>query len=190
MANKILVQEMDGTPEQICFRDVTDFSPAAAKDLRVSSPTLVQLDLTGVTDGAYRQSTKGYFGANRALSYAVQAALEFAATPTAADAVYIHFAFSSSSTAANANPGGVSGADSAYAGYNSNPEEGVRQLKPTVVFVCTDDPTAYVQVAECGVIYPTQAYVSLVIQNESGAAFHSDAVEIHIVLNPIVPEVQ
>src|SRR3990167_9029891 len=81
--NKILVPEQDGTPKQICFRDVTDFGPAAANDLRVGTPTLVQLDMTSVADAAYRQSTKVDLGAVRASAYAVRAAMEFAATPVA-----------------------------------------------------------------------------------------------------------
>src|SRR3989337_1790711 len=79
MANKILLDEQNGTPKQICFRDVTDFGPAAANDLRVGTPTLVQLDVTSVADAAYRQSTKVDLGAVRAPAYAVRAALEFAA---------------------------------------------------------------------------------------------------------------
>src|SRR3972149_3808402 len=79
MANKILLDEQNGTPKQICFRDVTDFGPAAANDLRVGTPTLVQLDMTSVADAAYRQSTKVDLGAVRAPAYAVRAALEFAA---------------------------------------------------------------------------------------------------------------
>src|SRR3972149_529360 len=85
--NKILVPEQDGTPKQICFRDVTDFGPAAANDLRVGTPTLVQLDMTSVADAAYRQSTKVDLGAVRASAYAVRAAMEFAATPVAGGGV-------------------------------------------------------------------------------------------------------
>ena len=50
--------------------------------------------------------------------------------------------------------------------------------------------TATVQVAEVGMFTPSERYGSLVVKNESAAAFHSDDVESHVVFDPIVPEVQ
>ena len=120
MVNKVLVTEQDATPVQVCFRDSTDFSPTAANDLRVGSPTLVQLDVGGVTNTSWRQSTKVDLGANRAGRYRVRAALEFATGPTAGNLVYVYWAPSGSATAGTANAAGVSGADGAYTGYSSN----------------------------------------------------------------------
>ncbi len=57
-------------------------------------------------------------------------------------------------------------------------------------FVCTAQATPTVQVAEVGIFSPTERYGSLVVRNESAAAFHSDAVESHVVLDPIMPEFQ
>src|SRR3989304_93606 len=129
MANKILLDEQNGTPKQICFRDVTDFGPAAANDLRVGTPTLVQLDMTSVADAAYRQSTKVDLGAVRAPAYAVRAALEFAAGVVAGEIMDFWWAPSGSATAGTANAGGVSGADGAYTGYSSNAAASVRPLE-------------------------------------------------------------
>ena len=193
MANKVLVQEMDSAPDQITFADfANDFSPAAANDLRHASAvdTEVQLALATVADGAARQSTKVDLGADRALEYAVRAAFEMAATPVAGDVIELYWAPSQHATAANGNPGGASGADGAYAGYDANLGASVTQLIFLGVFICTANPTAVVQVAEVGVFAPTERYGSLIVKNESAAAFHADDVECHVVFDPIVPEIQ
>jgi hypothetical protein len=192
MPNKVLYQELDATPPQITFRDVTDFAPAAANDLRHASAadTEVQLDLTSLADGAARQSTKADLGEHRARAYTVRAAFELAATPVAGDVIELYWAPSQHATAANGNPGGVSGADSAYAGYSANLAASVLQLQLIGIFVCTTQATATVQVAECGMFVPTERYGSLVVKNESAAAFHSDAVESHVVFDPVIDEIQ
>jgi len=191
MVNKILVTEMDGTPEQICFADFGgDFSPTGANDLRFSTPTSSQIILAGLADGAAAQSAKVDLGAKRAEIYKVRAAFEMAATPVTGDVIELYWASSSSSTAANGNAGGVTGASGTYAGYSANLAGSVKQLDFIGVFVCTVQTTATVQVAEVGMFTPSERYGSLVVKNESAAAFHSDDVESHVVFDPIVPEVQ
>ena len=191
MASKILISEMDGTPEQISFADhANDFSPAAASDLQFSTPTTSQIQLASVANGAARQSVKVDLGTERAQAYKVRAAFEMAATPTTGLLIEIYWAPSSSSTAANGNAGGVSGADAAYAGYSANLDESVKQLDYIGSFVTTVQATAVVQIAEIGTLEPTERYGSLVVKNESDAAFHSDDVECHVVFDPIVVESQ
>ena len=191
MANKILITEMDSTPEQISFADhAGDFSPTAANDLQFSTPTTCQLSLVDVADGAARQSAKVDLGTKRAQAYKVRAAFELAATPTAGDVIELYWAPSSSSTAATGNAANVSGSDAAYSGYSSNLAQSVKQLDFIGGFVCTVQATGTIQVAEVAVFSPTERYGSLVVKDESGAAFHSDDVECHVVFDPIVPEVQ
>ena len=191
MANKILVTEMDGTPEQICFADFGgDFSPTGANDLRFSTPTSSQIILAGLADGAAAQSAKVDLGAKRAEVYKVRAAFEMAATPVAGDVIELYWASSSSSTFATGNAGGVTGASGTYAGYSANLAASVYQLDYIGNFVCTVQVTAVVQIAEVGMFTPSERYGSLVVKNESAAAFHSDDVESHVVFDPIVPEVQ
>ena len=190
MANKVLTRAQDGTPPQICFRNSGDFAPATATDLRVGSPTLVQLNLTSVANAGFRQSTKVDLGDPRATRYAIRAALEFAATPTSQVTCELWWAPSGSATAANGNPGNVSGADGAYTGYSANADAAVPQLKRIGTFPTTAQATGTVQVAECGEFVPTERYGSLIFVNRSGAAMHNDAVEMHIVFDPIVTEVQ
>jgi hypothetical protein len=195
MANKILTQAMDGTPKQIVFGDHGgDFSPTAANDLRVTTDGSfeldVELDLATVANAAGRQSTKVDLGENRAQAYAVRAAFELAATPTAGNVIELYWAPSRSGTAGTANAANVTGADGSYAGYSSNLTASVRQLQWIGNFVCTAQATATIQVAEVGIFQPTERYGSLVVVNNSGAAFFTDDVECHVVFDPIVPEVQ
>lgn len=81
----------------------------------------MQFNFESVANDAARQSTKADLGATRAARFNVMAALEFASAGlTAGEYVEFYWASSPSSTAANANPAGVSGSDAAYAGYASN----------------------------------------------------------------------
>lgn len=176
---------------QICFADhTTDFSPTTANDLTQGTPSEVQIDLTSVADGAARQSNKVDLGEQRAPAYSVVAAFEIAATPTAGDYIELYWAPSPDPTAANGNPGGVSGSDAAYAGYSSNLAASVKQLDYIGNFICTAQATGTVQVAKVATFSPSERYGTLVVKNESGAALHSDAVEMHIVFNPIIDEVE
>ena len=194
MTNKLLITQQDGTPKSIVFADHGgDFSPTAANDLRdavSANRTNVQISLTGVVDGAARQSAKFDFGEDWGQAYHARGAIEIAATPVTGDIIEIFVAPSQSSTAANANAGGVSGADAAYAGYSANLAESVLQLDYVGAFVCTVQATGVVQIAEIGDFSPTERYGSLIFKNESGADIHSDDVECHIVFDPLVPEVQ
>src|SRR3972149_2109293 len=171
MANKILLDEQNGTPKQICFRDVTDFGPAAANDLRVGTPTLVQLDMTSVADAAYRQSTKVDLGAVRAPAYAVRAALEFAAGVVAGGIMGFWWG------APGAAPGGGGGgAAGPYPGYSSNAAASVRQLEHIGVGVVTAQATTTVQIIEViGRLYPSERYGSLGVLNARGAGRHPGA---------------
>lgn len=175
---------------QICFRDSTDFSPAAGTSLVQGTPTYVQLALASVAAGAARQSDKFDFGANRAPSYSAMGAIEFASGVVAGEVVDLYLAFSPDSTAANGNPGGVSGSDAAYTGTSaSTVAESINQLTFIGSFIATDDATATVQVSDIGSFAAKERYATLVVVNNTTPAFHSDDVEIHIVFNPSIPNV-
>ena len=192
MANKVLIQELDSAPDQITFADVGgDFSPTTANDLRhaTAADTEGQITLASLVDGAARESDKVDLGEHRAREYHVRAAFELAATPTAGDIIELYWAPSQHATAANGNPGGVTGSDAAYTGYGTL-SEATPQLIFIGAFVCTSDATGTVQVGEVGTFSPPERYGTLVVKNESNAALHSDDVESHIVFDPIVPEIQ
>ena len=195
MANKILITEQDGTPKQIVFANhAGDFGPAAANDLRIttdgSNELDVELALVSVADAAARQSAKVDLGADRAAAYKVRAAFEMAATPTAGEVIELYWGVSQSTTAANGNPANLTGSDAAYAGYSANLADSVKQLDFIGNFIVTVQVTTTIQIAEIGILVPSERHGILVVKNESGAAFHSDDVEIHVVFSPIVDEIQ
>lgn len=192
MTNKILMVEGGGAPDQIVFADhAGDFGPTATNDLRdatAGNRTLCQLSLASVADGAARQSAKVDLGANWARAYLVRAALEYASGLAAGDTAYFYWAPSQSSTAANANPGGVSGSDAAYAGYSSNLSDSLYHLQYIGALRATAQVTSTVQVGVVGVFSPPTRYGSLVVVVADD--IHSDDVECHVVFDPIVDEVQ
>ena len=186
MSNEVLKKV--GTP-QICFADhAGDFSPT--NDLQVGTPTEVQMSFVGVADTEARQSDKVDLGATRASTYEMMASLEFATAPTVGDSVDFYWAPSSSSVSGTANPGGVDGVDSDYTGYNSDMTSASKQLDYMGSAILVTGVTPVVQVSYCGVFSPSNRYGTLVARNVSGSDIHSDDVECHIVLNPIVDEVQ
>lgn len=167
----------------IVLADTTDHSPATNNNLGTRTD---QIDLTSVANTAARQSDQIDFGASRALVYDMYAAFEFAATPVAGETVEIYLAPSVSTTAAVGNPGGVTGSDSAYSGTaGSTLAESILQLLFIGSFVCTDDATGTVQIAHIGRFSPPERFGTIVVKNESDAAFHSDMVESSILIQPI-----
>lgn len=179
------------TGTQLSFADhAGDFAPAAANSLEQGTPTDVQLSLASLADGAARESAKFDLGATRADWYDVVAAFEFAATPTAGDVVELYIGWSPDATAANGNPGGLSGSDADYTGYSTNLAASVRQLDRIGTFVVTADTTGTVQIAKAGLFTPKERYGILVVKNESAAALHSDDVESHVVFDPVIAEIQ
>jgi len=179
---------------QIVFADhAGDFSPAGANDLRQGGETDVQLQTASVADAAAVQSTKVDLGDPRPESFDVSGVLELAATPTAGETVDLYWAPSPDPTAGDANPGGVSGADGAYTGSSSNLAASLKQLNFIGSLVVTEVETSEgVQIIAPGIVFfPSQRHGSLVLVDESGAAFHSDDVETHIVLTPsLIPDIQ
>lgn len=188
MANEILVK----VGIQIIFADhATDFVGGAAKtSLEQGTPTDVQLDLTSLADTAGRESAKVDLGATRAPRYSVMVAFEMAATPAIGEIIELYWAPSPDATAANGNPMEIDGADAAAPSGIGTLLELVRVCQFIGNFVCNNDVTGSVQGGFIGVFSPAERFGILIVKNESGAAFHSDAVETHIVFNPIIDEVQ
>lgn len=188
MANEILVK----TGTQLVFADHgTDFAGGAAKTSIEVSGTDVQLDLTGVADGAAREGDKFDFGATWAKGGRFMAALEFAATPDSGGYVNLYIAPSPISTAANGNVMSIDGADAAAPSGDGTLAELLAAIGAVAAtFPTTDDPTGVVQVINGAEFFPTARYGIPIVENQAGAAFHSDAVEIHIVWIPNVDEVQ
>jgi hypothetical protein len=189
MANEIKVK----TGAQFVFADhAADFVGGAAKtSLEQAGSTDVQLDLTSLADTAGRESAKVDLGATRAARYSVIGTLEFAATPTTGETVELYWAPSPDATAANGNPMNIDGVDAAAPSGIGTLAELKAACDFIGVFVITNDPTTAVQTAVCtGLLVPKERYGILLVVNESGAAFHSDAVETHISITEILDEIQ
>ena len=187
MANDILLRV--GT--QLVFADhATDFAGGAAKTSLEVAGTDVQLDMTSVADTAARESAKVDLGVGRADRYSVMVSMEFAATPAVGELVELYWAPSPILTAANGNPMNIDGVDAAAPSGIGTLAELVAVCQFIGNFVCTNDPTTAVQTGYIGSFSPSERYGILIVKNESGAAFHSDAVETHIVFNPIITQIQ
>ena len=187
MANEILHKV--GT--QIVFANHGgDFVGGAAKTSLEVGGDDVQIDLTSLADTAGRESAKYDIGALRATEVSVMASFEFAATPVTGALVELYWAPSPISAAANGNPMNIDGVDAAAPSGIGTLAELVAVCQFIGAFVCTNDPTTAVQTGWVGTFTPTERYGILIVKNESGAAFHSDAVESHIVFNQIITEVQ
>lgn len=176
---------------QISFADhAGDFAAATKTSLEVATPTDVQLSLASVADGAARESAKVDLGATRAEEYNVTASFEFAATPTTGEVVELYWAESPISAAANGNPMSIDGVDAAAPSGIGTLDELVAVLHYIGAFICTNDATPSVMTAPVGRFSPGERYGILVVKNESGAAFHSDDVESHVVFSPVITEIQ
>ena len=168
------------------WADTTDYSSTVSGLARTH-----QIDLTSVASAAARQGAKADLGATRAAKYEVFIAVEFASGAISDETVDLYFAWSPSSTAANANPGGVSGSDAAYTGTAGDSlDDSVKQLEYVGSLTTTSDQTTVVQYGKIGEIFAPSQYVNPVLVNGSTGALVSDAVEMYIALIPIIDEFQ
>lgn len=188
MANEVLRK----TGTQISFADHgTDFIGGAAKSsLEQAGATDVQIDLTTLGSAAGRESAKFDFGATRAAQYSCMAAIESDATGfTTGQTIDFYLASSPDATAANGNPGQIDGVDAAApSGYGV-----LAELLLQCAFIGSlviENTVSTVQVGHVGVFSPPERYGILIVVNNGGQAFIADAVEHHVVFNPIVDEIQ
>lgn len=188
MANEVLIK----VGKQINFADhATDWAGGAAKtSLEQGTPTEVQLDLTGLVAGAGRESAKADLGATRAARYSVVASLEFATAPVTGEVISLYWAPSPDATAANGNIQSIDGADAAAPSGHSTLQELTDACQLIGVGVCSADATATVQTVFFGIFSPAERHGILIVVNDTSDDFHSDAVETHIVFNPVIDEVQ
>lgn len=155
--------------DDIVIADATDWTTGAhgwgAED--------VQLDLTSLSSGSYRQSASIDFGVNREVLYAVQMAVEMETDPTAGETIDLYMAFSSDNSNWSA---GVSGSDSAYSGYSggtaANGVKNMLYLGSLVLDALNDLDDVQIDMA-IGYFIPVQRYGVLVVGNTSSVAIHA-----------------
>lgn len=170
----------------VVWADSTDYSSTVSGLTRTA-----QIDMTSLASAAARQGAKVDLGATRAAKYEVFVAVEFASGSVSGEKVDYYMAWSPSSTAANANPGGASGADAAYTGTAGDSlADSLRQLDYIGSMITTSDNTTTVQYQKVGEIFAPPRYVSPVVVNNGTGAFVADAAETYIALIPIIDEFQ
>ena len=179
MPTEILVKS--ATP--ILIADLTDY----AGDLGARTD---QIDLTSIAINNARQSDQIDLGAVRAAIYAITVAIEFDVAPSSGDIVSFWWASSPNATPNLANPGGVSGSDSAYTGTTGDSlADSILQLTLIGNLICTAD-LAPGSEFETFMFSPEHRYGTLVVYNEADQAFEGDAIEMGVALTPIIDEAQ
>jgi len=140
------------------------------------------ITLASLANGSSRQAATLDLGANWAQRWRIDTDFELAATPTAGNAINL---FASFSDTTGAGRGNTSGSDAAYSGYSSNIDASTRQLELIGAHVVTNQATSTVQKAFAGIFFPKGRYLNLVVDNRSGAAFHSADTNQVITLTPL-----
>lgn len=140
------------------------------------------ITLASLANAAFRQSATLDMGANWAQRWAIACDFELAATPTDGKTVNL---FASWSNTTGAGKGNTSGTDAAYTGYSSNASSSVKQLEFIGAHICTVQATTTVQKSFVGLVFPKARYLNLIVENDSGAAFHSTDTNQVVTLTPL-----
>lgn len=171
--------------------DYLKVSSGTAKTIKNSGGdaaiTLASLANGNGTTAGGRQSVTLDLGALWAQRWRINAAFELAATPTAGNAINL---FGSYAEASGAGDGNTSGSDAAYTGYSNNIDAATKQLEFLGAHICTSQATATIQKSLVGVIFPKGRYLNVVIDNRSGAAFHSSDANCVITFTPLEESIQ
>ena len=171
--------------------DYFKVSEGTAKTIRNSGGTaaitLASLANGNGTSAGGRQAATLDMGANWAQRWRLECNFELAATPTAGNAVNL---FGSWNTSTGAGDGNTSGSDAAYTGYSNNIDAATKQLEFLGAHICTAQATTTVQKSLVGVIFPKGRYLNLVVDNRSGAAFHSTDTNQVITLTPLEESIE
>jgi len=149
--------------------------------------TLASLANGNGTSAGGRQAVTLDLGALWAQRWRIETEFEFAATPTAGNAVNL---FASWYGTTGAGLGNTSGTDAAFTGYSNNIDAATKQLEFLGAHICTAQTTATVQKCLVGVFFPKSRYLNLVVDNRSGAAFHSTDTKQVIRLVPLEESIE
>jgi nucleoid DNA-binding protein len=144
--------------------------------------TLASLANGNGTSTGGRQSATLDLGANWAQRWRLETNFELASTPTAGNAINL---FGSWNSSTGAGEGNTSGSDAAYTGYSNNIDAATKQLELLGAHICTAQVTSTQQRSLVGTITPKGRYLNLVVDNRSGAAFHSTDTNQFITLTPL-----
>ena len=181
-----IVEPEPGTGGSVALPDYLKTSSGTAKTIKNSGGdaaiTLASLANGNGTTAGGRQSATLDLGANWARTWRIATEFELAATPTAGNSINL---FASWYPTTGAGHGNTSGSDAAYTGYSNNIDASTKQLEFLGSHICTAQATATVQKCFVGVFFPKSRYLNLVVDNRSGAAFHSTDTNQLIRLTPL-----
>ena len=159
-------------------------------DLTRGIPTDVVFSFNGVLDAGGQQSAKCDLGASRHSQYEVMASIEVGTTGlTSGGTVDFYWAPSTSSTQANGNVMGNSGASGAAADGDTPVNTTVAEFVAACDYIgslSVGDDQSTVQTGFVGVFSPSSRYGQLVAVNNTGATTVASDAEHHVVFNPIV----
>ena len=180
---------------QLCFADHEgDFTTGtphttgtAANSLIIGTPTEIQLDLTGVAATEARESDKTATLADTGTSWPGEwelgACLEHVDTPTAGEYVNFYWCGSPNATAASGNAGLVTGSDADIAIAGKSQWKFIGQLILRAAAVNINPCISRFRMP--------YLYGSLIVENVCPTkAMFTDAVEMHVVCTPIIPDGQ
>ena len=175
----------------VALPDYMKVEPGTAKTIKNSGGdaaiTLASLANGNGTSAGGRQAATLDLGANWAQLWRLDCEFELAATPTAGNVINL---FASWLNATGAGNGNTSGTDAAYTGYSNNIDAAVKHLEFLGAHICTAQATTTVQKSNVAIIRPKGRYLNLVVDNRSGAAFHSTDTNQVIRLTPLEDLVQ
>lgn len=186
--NEVLVKQ--GT--QIVFGAAATWNPADdGTNLAEGDAITDEMGMTAIADGAGVQSIKIDLGAVRAETYSVFGAFDFTGETPTTGSVDLYWAPSTSGTQATGNVAGNSGADAAA----PDGALGAITLAEFIIqcqFIGTlsTHDGAVVQNGYVGRFAPTHRYGQMIVVNNANDAFEADEVEHHIVMNPIITDIQ
>jgi len=195
MPNEVL--QKVGT--QIVFANHVNATPefvggAAKTSLVLAGATEIELDLTTLTTLNVAESDKFNFGTNRAARYSCMASIESGASAmTIGETIEFYLAPSTQSAATDGNPGQLAGADASAGGGGISGVGTIDELLKQCMFIgslIVEDTASTVQTGFVGTFSPPEQYGILVVLNNTSESFETNAVEHHVVFNPIVDEIQ
>jgi hypothetical protein len=175
----------------VALPDSFKVSSGTAKTLKSSGGdaaiTLASLANGNGTSTGARQSATLDLGALWAQRWRVATEFELAATPTAGNAINLYASWYPTTGAGHGN---TSGSDASYTGYSNNIDAAAKHLEFLGAHICTAQATSTVQKSFVGIIFPKSRYLNLVVDNRSGAAFHSSDTNCLIRLTPLEETVE
>jgi hypothetical protein len=195
MANEILTNF--GSLKCITFANHGVYVPTGGNIIEVGTPQDVDMDWnggsTGIITGEARESDKVDLGNGSdiwAPEYTMIACIEYFTAPTTGTSIDFYWGSSTQLTAANGNPGFLTGVDADYTASPATLAEGLSQLEPIGSMMLTADTEFHIQ--QIGTFAPKTRYGILVAHNNATgqAIAATDAIETALVFIPVIPEIQ